>query len=118
MTPEQQAAIRQALEALKMCRGLIRNNIANGVAIESPNPFFSADVDNAITALCQVLQSGTDVEPATELRKQPAVWVGLTDEEIYGEGSKHEKFAKNGNEWFDRGSFARAVEAKLKEKNT
>jgi hypothetical protein len=44
-------AMKQALEALKMCRGLIRNNIAEGVAISSPNPFFSADVDNAITTL-------------------------------------------------------------------
>jgi hypothetical protein len=44
-------------------------------------------------------------------------WRGLTDEEIYGEGGKHEKFAKNGNEWFDRGSFARAIEQHLKEKN-
>ncbi len=44
-------------------------------------------------------------------------WVGLTDAEIYSEGGKHEKFAKNGNEWFDRGSFARAIEAKLKQKN-
>jgi hypothetical protein len=42
-----------ALEALKMCRGLIRNNIAEGVAISSPNPFFSADVDAAITAIKQ-----------------------------------------------------------------
>lgn len=47
-------------------------------------------------------------------------WVGLTDAEIYSEGGKHEKFAKNGNEWFDRGSFARAIEAAhgIKEKNT
>jgi len=45
-------------------------------------------------------------------------WVGLTSDEIYTEGGKHEKFAKNGGEWFDRDSFARAIEAKLKEKNT
>jgi hypothetical protein len=44
-------------------------------------------------------------------------WVGLTDDEIYTEGGKHEKFAKNGGEWFDRDSFAHAIEAKLKEKN-
>ena len=42
----------------------------------------------------------------------------LTDEEIYTEARNHEKFAKDGREWFDRGSFARAIEAKLKEKNT
>ena len=46
-------ALTLALEALKMCRGLIRNNIAEGVAISSPNPFFSADVDAAITAIKQ-----------------------------------------------------------------
>jgi len=45
-------------------------------------------------------------------------WVGLTDEEIYTEARNHEKFAKDGREWFDRGSFARAIETKFKEKNT
>jgi len=41
----------------------------------------------------------------------------LTDEEIYTEARNHEKFAKDGREWFDRGSFARAIEAKLRSKN-
>jgi hypothetical protein len=41
----------------------------------------------------------------------------LTDEEIYTEARNHEKFAKDGREWFDRGSFARAIEAKLNQKN-
>lgn len=45
-------------------------------------------------------------------------WVGLTDEEIYTESRNHEKWAKDGSEWFSRGSFARAIEARLKEKNT
>jgi hypothetical protein len=54
-------------------------------------------------------------EPGEWVRTE---WVRLTDEEIYGEGRNHEKFAKDGSEWFDRGSFARAIEAKLKEKNT
>ena len=51
-------------------------------------------------------------------REPQREWHGLTDEEIYGEGGKHEKFSKNGNEWFDRGSFARAIEAKLRERNS
>jgi hypothetical protein len=52
-------------------------------------------------------------------RPQPKrEWVGLTDEEIYTEARSHEKWAKDGSEWFSRGSFARAIEAKLKEKNT
>ena len=40
----------------------------------------------------------------------------LTDEEIGEIGRKHEKFAKNGNEWFDRWTFARAIEAAVWEK--
>jgi hypothetical protein len=55
--------MKQALEALKMCRGLIRNNIAEGVAIRSPNPFFSADVDNAITALRTAIEQAEKQEP-------------------------------------------------------
>ena len=35
----------------------------------------------------------------------------LTDEQIGEIGRKHEKFANNGNEWFDRWTFARAIEA-------
>jgi hypothetical protein len=56
-------AMKQALEALKMCRGLIRNNIAEGVAISSPNPFFSADVDNAITTLRTAIEKAEKQEP-------------------------------------------------------
>ena len=44
-------------------------------------------------------------------------WVGLTDEEIQDFGYEAEKFDKSNSEWFDRFSFARAIEAKLKEKN-
>lgn len=69
-------AMKQALETLKMCRGLIRNNIAEGVAISSPNPFFSADVDNAITTLRTAIEAAekrepVGVEPVGEIR-----WVG------------------------------------------
>lgn len=45
------ALLRQALEALRMCRAVISNNIEQGRAIGSSNPFFSADVDIAITAI-------------------------------------------------------------------
>ena len=48
-------AMKLALEALKMCRGLIRNNIENLVPIASPNPWFSQDVDHAITAIREAL---------------------------------------------------------------
>ena len=45
------------------------------------------------------------------------IWVGLTDEEIQDFGYEAEKFDKSNSEWFDRFGFARAIEAKLKEKN-
>ena len=48
-------------------------------------------------------------------RKQ---WVGLTDEEIQDLGYLSEKFDASNSEWFDRWGFARAIEAKLREKNT
>jgi len=46
-----------------------------------------------------------------ELVTTPPQRKPLTDEEIYTEARNHEKFAKDGREWFDRGSFARAIEA-------
>jgi hypothetical protein len=50
--------------------------------------------------------------------KQPSKpWVGLTDEEIQDLGYLSEKFDASNSEWFDRWGFARAIEAKLKEKN-
>ena len=51
--------------------------------------------------------------------KQPSKpWVGLTDEEIQDLGYLSEKFDASNSEWFDRWGFARAIETKLREKNT
>ena len=47
----------------------------------------------------------------TPLYTTPPQRKPLTDEQIYTEARKHEKFAKDGREWYDRGSFARAIEA-------
>jgi hypothetical protein len=44
-------------------------------------------------------------------------WVGLTDEEIQDLSYLSEKFDASNSEWFDRWGFARAIEAKLREKN-
>jgi hypothetical protein len=56
---------------------------------------------------------------AVELRRLALKqWVGLTEEEIQNLGYLSEKFDASNSEWFDRWGFARAVEAKLKEKNT
>lgn len=45
-------------------------------------------------------------------------WQGLTDEEIQDLGYLAEKFDASNSEFFDRWGFARAIEAKLKERNT
>jgi hypothetical protein len=44
-------------------------------------------------------------------------WVGLTDDEIQDLSYLSEKCDASNSEWFDRWGFARAIEAKLKEKN-
>jgi len=44
-------------------------------------------------------------------------WVGLTDEEIQDLSYLSQKIDEGNSPWFDRWGFARAVEAKLREKN-
>jgi hypothetical protein len=69
------------------------------------------DVQFSHTGLCG--------EAAVELRRLALKqWVGLTEEEIQNLGYLSEKFDASNSEWFDRWGFARAIEAKLKEKNT
>ena len=47
----------------------------------------------------------------------PKQWVGLTDEEIQDLSYLSQKIDEGNSPWFDRWGFARAIEAKLKEKN-
>jgi hypothetical protein len=44
-------------------------------------------------------------------------WVGLTDEEIQDLSYLSQKIDEGNAAWFDRCGFARAIEAKLKERN-
>jgi hypothetical protein len=44
-------------------------------------------------------------------------WVSLTDEEIQDLSYLSQKIDEGNSPWFDRLGFARAVEAKLKERN-
>ena len=48
----------------------------------------------------------------------PKQWVGLTDEEIQDLSYLSQKVDEGNAAWFDRWGFARAIEAKLREKNT
>jgi hypothetical protein len=61
------------------------------------------------TTMAFALTDGKHALYTTPPAAQPAV--PLTDEQIGEIGRKHEKFAKNGHEWFDRWTFARAIEA-------
>jgi len=55
---------------------------------------------------------------AAELRRLALKqWVGLTDEEIDDLSYLSQKIDEGNTPWFDRCGFARAIEAKLKEKN-
>ena len=44
-------------------------------------------------------------------------WAGLTDEEIQDLSHLYQKIDASNSPWFDRWEFARAIEAKLQEKN-
>ena len=74
----------------------------------------------AITALHQALVDADDTSQkhVDEKAKREHEWVGLTDEEIQDLGYLSEKFDASNSEWFDRWGFARAIETKLREKNT
>lgn len=54
-----------------------------------------------------------DYEKATGMSQ----WQGLTDEEIQDLGYLSEKCDASNSPWFDRLGFARAIEARLREKN-
>jgi len=66
-----------------------------------------------LTCVCGAVWDGEQMVHAPPKRE----WVGLTDEEIQDLGYLSEKFDASNSEWFDRWGFARAIEAKLKEKN-
>jgi hypothetical protein len=59
-----------------------------------------------------------DIKLGDRLYVAPKQWVGLTDEEIQDLSYLSQKIDASNSEWFDRWGFARAIEAKLKEKNT
>jgi hypothetical protein len=64
-----------------------------------------------------VYADDTSQKRVDETSKAEHEWVGLTDEEIQDLSYLSQKIDEGNAEWFDRWGFARAVEAKLKEKN-
>jgi len=63
-----------------------------------------AEIDGAMDALRQALETKRE-------------WAGLTDEEIQDLSHLSQKIDEGNSAWFDRWGFARAIEAKLREKN-
>jgi len=64
------------------------------------------------------ISNSTGRESAVELRRLALKqWVGLTDEEIHDLSYLSQKIDEGNSAWFDRWGFARAIEAKLREKN-
>ena len=64
-------------------------------------------------------QTGYNKGHVSRLRKQATKkeWISLTDQEIEDLSYLSQKIDESNAPWFDRCGFARAIEAKLKEKN-
>ena len=111
-------------EAMQMALDALESNPATHAGLISRK--------QAIAALRQELVDADDTsqECVDETAKQEhdlarvgevgvwGEWVGLTDEEIQDLSYLSQKIDASNSEWFDRLEFARAIEAKLKEKNT
>jgi len=77
-------------------------------------PLYTAPPKRELTCVCGAAWEGeTMVHPP---RKRE--WVGLTDEEIHDLIYLSQKIDASNSPWFDCLGFYRAIEAKLKEKNT
>jgi hypothetical protein len=64
------------------------------------------------------ISNSTGRESAVELRRLALKqWVWLTDDEIEDLSYLSQKIDEGNAPWFDRLEFARAIEAKLREKN-
>jgi len=101
-------AMQMALEALEDANDVARMEF-------SDEDYYS----EAINALRQALVDADDTsqERVDEKAKREHEWVGLTDEEIQDLSYLSQKIDEGNAAWFDRWGFARAIEAKLKEKN-
>ena len=60
----------------------------------------------------------SNITPLYTAPPKAAEWAGLTDDEIQDLSYLSQKIDATNSAWFDRWGFARAIEAKLKEKNT
>jgi hypothetical protein len=113
MNEQQRAVVQQALEVLKRCQmnETYRNFEQESDTITALRQLLEQPVqehDHALEqALTRLQKRYSELE--AKVGAQPADWVGLTDEE------RRSLFNPSHDAPFE---FARAIEAKLKEKNT
>ena len=97
---------KQAITALRQALETEQEPVAT-VTSESGNPNLSMSWWHE-----PALPVGTKIYTSP-----PKQWVGLTDEEIQDLSYLSQKIDEGNAAWFDRWEFARAIEAKLREKN-
>ena len=109
---DENEALRAALEQSQAVTNCHQSDYPQGeqetvawLTIEVMGPRTKVDVE--WEDQLQKLPSGIyKLYTSPQPRREP-----LTDEQIGKIGSEHEKFTKGGSEWFDRWTFARAIEA-------
>jgi hypothetical protein len=120
-------AMQMALEALESDpishAGLVNRKQAIAVlrqvlkTEQEPVLWLKTWSDGSVSVLKTKSDAFADHELEPLYTAPPKQWVGLTDKEIQDLGYLSEKFDASNSEWFDRWGFARAIEAKLREKN-
>ena len=117
-------AAEMALEALEWNYGTDLCDIENCMAwLDKMNATIPAlrqalaqpEQEQYVTKVVAMHEDGTYTTERIPLPKRE--WVELTDEEVQDLSYLSQKIDEGNAPWFDRWGFARAIEAKLKEKN-
>jgi hypothetical protein len=102
-------------EALKLVRDWIAERPADRPV--SAGKMISI-IDRALAQPEDYIASIIACRDALDAQPVPRRWVGLTDEEVYPLANEHLHYQMEGYEVSGVYNLARAIEAKLKEKNT
>jgi len=135
MNEQQRAVVQRALDALEQWTtprwagtGVDKANAAAAALrqlLEQPEPVQEPDCWAILTPNGSRLVSPDEAKGRkyayplyTTPPAKPAVWAGLTDEDVYPLANEHLHYQTEGYEVSGVYNLARAIEAKLKEKNT
>ena len=130
MNQQQRAVMQQALEfASDIERGKYKGNAEEIITalrqlLEQPEPVQEPDCWAILTPNGSRLVSPDEAKGRkyayplyTTPPAKPAVWAGLTDEDVYPLANEHLHYQTEGYEVSGVYNLARAIEAKLREKN-